>query len=107
MEDINTMAKLLRGGDDYFLKVPRKLVEEKELKENDFIVLDIRKASTYVVEVDQVTLAELERLKKLPQYSDKDDGQILKEIMFKFHNKDQKIEEPKKKLQVVEKGSLE
>jgi hypothetical protein len=107
MEDLNTMAKLLRGGDDYFLKVPRRLIEEKELKENDFVVLDIRKASTYVIEVDQVTLAEIERLKKLPQYAEKNEGQILKEIMFKFHNHDQQQPEPKKEVQVVEKGSLE
>ncbi|MFW6230919.1 MAG: hypothetical protein ACOC32_02750, partial [Nanoarchaeota archaeon] len=90
MEDINRMAKLLRGGDEYFLRVPGALVKEQQLKENDFVVLEVRKAKTYVVEVDKVTLDEFERLKKLPQYREKDDGQILKELMFKFHHQDDK-----------------
>ncbi len=109
MEDINRMAKLLRGGDEYFLRVPGALVKEQQLKENDFVVLEVRKAKTYVVEVDKVTLDELERLKKLPQYREKDDGQILKELMFKFHHQDDKeqVKEPRQEIQVVEKGSLE
>ena len=108
MHDINKMSKLLKGGEEYFLKVPNALVKEKELDENDYVVLDIKKANTYVVEVDKPTLEEIEKLKKLPQYKDKSDGDILKEIMFKFHHKDdEKIKEPKKEIQVIEKGLLE
>ncbi len=110
MDKKDTMTKLLRGGDDFFLKVPRKIIEEKGFEENDYVLLNLEKVESYIIEVDKPVLDELERLKKLPQYAEKDDGEILKEIMLKFHAKENKEENKglsKREIVVVEKGSLE
>ena len=106
-DEIERTSKLLRGGDDYFLKVPKRIVEEKQLKEDDYVVVELKKTKSFIIETDKTTIEEVEKLKKLPQYKDKDSGEIVKELMFKFNKKEDVEKIPSKEIKLVEKGSLE
>ena len=106
-DEIERTSKLLKGGDDYFLKVPNKIVEEKQLKEDDYVVVELRKTKSFIIETDKTTMEEVEKLKKLPQYKNKDSGEIVKELMFKFNKKEDVEKIPSKEIKLVEKGSLE
>ena len=106
-DEIERTSKLLRGGDDYFLKVPRKIVEDNQLKEDDYVIVELKKTKSFIIETDKTTMEEVEKLKKLPQYKDKDSGEIIKELMFKFNKKEDIGKIPSKEIKLVEKGSLE
>ena len=106
-DEIERTSKLLQGGDDFFLKVPKKIIEEADLKENDYVVVNLKKTKFFIIETDKETLEEVEKLKKLPQYAEKDSGEIIKDLMFKFNSQNNEKDPPKRSIALVEKGSLE
>ncbi len=106
-DEIERTSKLLRGGDDYFLKVPKKIIEDNQLKEDDYVIVGLKKTKSFIIETDKTTIEEVEKLKKLPQYKDKNSGEIIKELMFKFNKKEDVKTIPSKEIKLVEKGSLE
>jgi bifunctional DNA-binding transcriptional regulator/antitoxin component of YhaV-PrlF toxin-antitoxin module len=93
---------------EYYIKIPKEIVDKLNLKQGSFVDFTAQIPEEYVVEVEKPVLEELHIMKeKWPMYKNKDESEILKDIMIKFNKKDS--EEPKipnKPLRVVEKGLL-
>lgn len=106
-DETENISKVFKHDDALCVKIPEDVVKEKDIKEEEYVVVHIKHPKKYVVEVENSVMELLNKFKDMPQYKDKDEGEILEEIMFKFHNKDgsEKVEKPKKDIQVVEKNS--
>ncbi len=107
--DLERVSKVFKYDDYYLLRIPQKMVDELQLTENEFVELSIKRPSEFLLEIEKVVLDELRRLQKFPQYANKPEGEILEEIMFKFHHKDdqQKVPKPNREIRVIEKGKFD
>ena len=101
------LAKIVKNeSEELVIKIPKELALKLELKPDAFINVHLDSPSEYIVEVEKAVLDELHEMQsKMPMYKDKPINDILKDIMFKFNDKNHEHKIPDKKLKVVEKGS--
>lgn len=107
--DLDKISKVFKYEDYYLVRVPQTMIDEQQLKEDEFVELSINRPPEYLLEVEKVVLDELRRLQKFPQFANKPEGEILEEIMFKFHHKEdqEKVEKPNREIRVIEKGQFD
>ena len=91
------------------IRLPKEIVDKLQLEEGSYLDIKAEEPEEFIVEVDKPVIEELHNMKNnWAMYKDKDESEILKDIMLKYNQKDESQDKnvKNKPLKVVERDSI-